>query len=78
MKMIVLEADLAKVKAELGAEIQKVEREDRTGERREVVILIDPSNFRFVKKTFKKQTNDGGAVEVLTLVVHSQGDSNID
>jgi ribosome maturation protein SDO1 len=78
MKMILPEADLDKVKTELKAEIQKIEREDRSGERREVVILIDPSNFRFVEETIKKQTNEAGAVEVLTLVVHSEGDTNIE
>jgi ribosome maturation protein SDO1 len=78
MKMILPEGDLDKVKTELKDEIQKIEREDKSGERREVVILIDPSNFRFVEETIKKQTNEAGAVEVLTLIVHSEGESNIE
>lgn len=78
MKMILPEGEVEKVKTELKDEIQKIEREDKSGERREIVILIDPSNFRYVEEAIKKQTNETGSVEVLTLVVHSEGETNLE
>lgn len=80
LKLILPEADLENIKQELQKEavVQKIEREDKSGERREVVVLVDPSNFRFVEESVKKLTNAAGAVEVITLVVHSEGESSIE
>lgn len=81
LKLIVPEADLDAVKDELLKKervLQKVEREDKSGERRELMVLIDPSNFRFVEDNLKKLTNAAGAVEVVTLIVHAEGDSSIE
>lgn len=77
LKCVMDNKDIERTKEALTELIDTIEKEE-TGEKFEMLILIDPGNYRKVEDVVKKATKSKGVVEVVTLAVHEQGDENIE
>jgi len=66
------------LKEELSDKLAKVENEEWSTEKMEMVALIDPGNYRTVDQIVRKLTRGKGSIEVTELTVHEQGDEKIE
>jgi len=66
------------VKEKLVEHIVKVELEELGEEMLEMVVLVDPSQYRPIDQIIRTDTKSQGTIEMLTMAVHEEGDEKIE
>jgi len=78
LKLVVPVAEGKSVKENLTTLLTKIEREECGDENMEMVVLIEPSNYRAVDQIVRKDTQGKGTLELLTAAVREEGEEKIE
>jgi len=70
--------DAKDIREKLAPHIVSVELEESGEEHLELIVLIDPSNYRAVDQVVRKDTKGKGSIEMLAMAVHHEGDEKIE
>lgn len=77
LKLLIPNAEVEKAKEQLAPHLKNVEHEQAGESTLEMVILIDPSDYREVDQIVRKNVT-GGSLELLANAVHAEGDEKIE
>jgi len=78
LKFLIPVVDGREVKEKLTPLLKEVELEEWGEENLEMIVLIDPSNYRPVDQIVRKDTKGKGNIELLSMSVHQEGDEKIE